>query len=123
MSGTTLLVQGEATQPPCVMVPVFPGCQIACLLIVVSMEQCRYLLVSPCRDHQATIVLTYTFQYMQSREGNAGPTVTEIYTGVQEEVGILPGGCFWWSATGRTLKFFIPPTPLLKIAHRVGKTL
>jgi hypothetical protein len=44
------------------MVPVFPGCQIACLLIVVSMEQCRYLAVSSCRNHQATMELTYTFQ-------------------------------------------------------------
>jgi hypothetical protein len=52
-------------------VTVFPICQIACLSIVVSMGECRDLSVSPCRAHQATIVLTYTFRFMQSREGNA----------------------------------------------------
>lgn len=43
-------------------VPVFPRCQIACLSIVVSMGECRDLSVSPCRVHQATMVLTYTFR-------------------------------------------------------------
>ena len=33
---------------------------------------------------------------------------------VHDPFGSIDGGCFWWSATGRTPKFFIPPSPTLK---------
>jgi len=54
----------------------------------------------------------FPFGLLMSRGDSAtGPTVTEIYPCVQEEVRNPTRGCFLQNATGRTPKFFIPPSP------------
>ena len=109
-------IYGPLPQSPCVMVPVFPGCQVICLLIVVSMEQCRYLAVSPCRDHQATIVLTYTFL-----THNHGKETLVVGSRGAHLPNLLMGTAHPHSAPNA--EPFIPPTPPVYTSPALDKGL